>query len=83
MKNSDIGFAHENIAKVAYMIGYHSGQLEFADWDEIILAAETIVNDWVARIDIQSEEEFAYIMKYAERVLFTDKYRHLRENEVE
>jgi hypothetical protein len=69
MKLSNQGFPHEAHAKVAYVLGEMSNQLPYMDWDDVMLKAESIVIRWQNHVDIQNEEEKAYIMSYARRIL--------------
>jgi hypothetical protein len=70
--NSNEGFDHEAMAKVAYIFGVIQKDLiktEEFTWEDIAVELENIVIDWTNLHDIRDEEEEGYIMAYAERVL--------------
>lgn len=71
IKNSNIGFKHENFGKVAFIVGrlYDRMPSKFDDWDEIQILIENITIAWENLEDIRNFEEEGYIQAYAERII--------------
>lgn len=71
VKNSNVGFNHENFGKVSFIIGrlYDELPSKYNDWDEIQILVENIATAWERFEDIRNFEEEGYIQAYAERII--------------